>query len=208
VAACGEEAPCLELYAPAAGQVLRVLQESERTVAAGTPLVEIGDARDLEIVADVLSTDAVRVQPGAAVVVEEWGGGTPLRARVRRVEPSAFTKVSALGVEEQRVNVVADFVDPPGPLGDGYRVEVRIVTWEADDVVRVPASALFRHADAWHVFLADGGRARRRRVDVGARAAFEAEALAGVAPGEMVVLHPGDRVDDGVRIAPRDGGAP
>jgi HlyD family secretion protein len=201
---CGSDAPCLELYAPVTGQVLRVLQESERTVTAGTPLLEIGDARDLEIVADVLSTDAVKVKLGAAVLADDWGGGTTLRARVRRVEPSGFTKLSALGVEEQRVNVIADFDDPPGPLGDGYRIEVRIVVWEGEDVLRVPASALFRHADAWHVFVVERGRARRRAVNVGARGTLDAEVLGGLASGEIVILHPSDRIDDGVRVAARD----
>ena len=202
---CGSDTPCFELYAPITGQVLRLLQESERTVTAGTPLLEIGDAQDLEIVADILSTDAVKVSPGAAVLVEDWGGTTTLRARVRRVEPSGFTKLSALGVEEQRVNVIADFVDPPGPLGDGYRVEVRIVVWEAEDVLRIPTSALFRRGDAWHVFVVEHGRARRRAVDVGARGALDAEVLGGLSVGEQVILHPSDRVDDGVRVAAREG---
>ena len=202
---CGTDAPCLELSAPAAGQVLRILQESERTVTAGTPLLEVGDVHDLEIVADILSTEAVKVKPGAPLLVEDWGGGKTLRARVRRVEPSGFTKLSALGVEEQRVNVIGDFVDPPGPLGDGYRVEVRIVVWEAADVVRVPASAVFRHGDAWETFVVDRGRARRRAVDLGARGALDVEVLAGLAPGEVVVLHPSDRIEEGVRIEPRAG---
>ena len=205
VGQCDSDTPCLELYAPTSGQVLRLLQESERTVTAGMPLLEIGDPRALEIVADVLSTDAVKVQAGAPVLVDHWGGGTTLHARVRRVEPSGFTKLSALGVEEQRVNVIADFVDPPGALGDGYRVEVRIVVWEAADVRRVPASALFRYGDAWHVFVVEGGRARRRAVEVGARGAFDAEALDGLEAGERVILHPSDRVEDGVRVRPRGG---
>ena len=205
---CGSDAPCLELYAPVTGAVLRILQESERTVLAGTPLLEVGDPHDLEIVADVLSTDAVKVNPGAIVLVDDWGGSATLRARVRRVEPSGFTKLSALGVEEQRVNVIADFVDPPGPLGDGYRVEVQIVVWEADDVVRVPASALFRDADTWQVFVVERGRARRRAVDIGARGTFDAEARGGLGPGEIVIVHPSDRVEDGVRVDARDGRAP
>jgi HlyD family secretion protein len=177
-----------------------VHEESERIVLAGTALLELGNPADLEIVADVLSADAVRIQPGADMDVEEWGGDRTLRARVRRVEPSGFTKVSALGVEEQRVNVIGDFVDPPARLGDGFRVEVRIVVWEAPDVVRVPGSALFRRGDGWAVFVADGGRARIRDVDVGHRGAFEAEIRAGLEPGERVVLHPSDRVSDGARV--------
>jgi HlyD family secretion protein len=194
--------PCVDVRAPVAGEVLRVLEESERIVLAGTPLLELGDPEDIEIVVDVLSADAVRVRSGAEMIVEEWGGAAPLRAQVRRIEPSGFTKVSALGVEEQRVNVIADVVDPPGELGDGFRVETRIVVWEAADVVRVPGSALFRRGDAWSVFVVDGGRARRREVEVGQRGTFEAEVRAGLEPGEHVVLHPSDRVQDTARVRP------
>ena len=198
---CGDgSVPCVDVRAPVAGEVLRVREESERIVLAGTPLLELGDPADLEIVVDVLSADAVRIRPGAEMSVEEWGGDAPLRARVRRVEPSGFTKVSALGVEEQRVNVIGDFVDPPGRLGDGFRVEVRIVVWEAPDVVRVPASALFRRGEGWAVFVADGARSRRRDVTVGQRGSFEAEVREGLQPGERVVLHPSDRLADGMRV--------
>jgi len=199
---CGD-APCLALRAPVAGRVLRVHEESERTVAPGTPLLEIGDPSDLEIVSDLLSTDAVKVKPGDAVEVEEWGGGHPLEARVRTVEPSGFTKVSALGVEEQRVNVIADFAGPPDDLGDGYRVEVRIVVWQAPDVLRVPVGALFRCGEGWCVFRLDGGRARRTEVSIGERGAREAQLLEGLEAGARVVLHPGDRVEDGTRVRPR-----
>jgi HlyD family secretion protein len=194
--------PCVDVRAPVPGEVLRVLEESERIVLAGTPLLELGDPGDLEIVVDVLSADAVRIQPGAEMVVEDWGGDAPLRARVRLVEPSGFTKVSALGVDEQRVNVIGDFVDPPGRLGDGFRVEARVVVWEGADVVRVPGSALFRRGDAWNVFVVDGGRARRREVEVGQRGTFEAEVRGGLEAGERVVLHPSDRVQDDVRVRP------
>ena len=197
---CEDGAPCIDVRSPVAGHVLRVHEESERIVAAGTPLLEVGDPGDIEVVVDVLSADAVRIRPGAPVAIEDWGGEQPLEARVRLVEPSGFTKVSALGVEEQRVNVVADFVDGPGALGDGYRVEARVVVWEAPDVVRVPGSALFRRGDAWHVFVVERGTARLRRVEVGHRGSFEAELLAGLEPGERVVLHPSDRVQDGVRV--------
>jgi HlyD family secretion protein len=151
-------------------------------------------------VVDVLSADAVKIRPGAELWVEDWGGDAPLRATVRRVEPSGFTKISALGVEEQRVNVIGDFVDAPDGLGDGYRVEARIVVWHADDVLRVPSSALFRHGEGWAVFVVDGGRARRRDVALGARGPFEAEAKDGLAEGDPVVLHPSDRLSDGVRV--------
>ncbi|MBX3024614.1 HlyD family efflux transporter periplasmic adaptor subunit [bacterium] len=203
VAACESGEPgCIELRAPVTGRVLRVPQKSERVVAAGEPLVEIGDPSDLEIVVDLLSTDAVKVRPGAAMLVEEWGGPTPLAAQVRRVEPSGFTKVSALGVEEQRVNVIGDFTADSGGLGDGYRIEARIVVAEADDVLLVPSSALFRRQDAWHVFAVANGRAALRRVEVGRATAQQTELLDGLALGDAVVLHPSDQVADGVRVAP------
>ena len=145
--------------APVDGVVLKRLRESETFVPAGEPLVEIGDPGQLEIVADLLSTDAVRVKAGARAIVEQWGGETPLEARVRRIEPAGFMKISALGVEEQRVNVVLDFVEPSpaarAALGDGYRVEVRVVMWESPSVLKVPTSALFRHGEQWAVYVMD-----------------------------------------------------
>lgn len=194
--------PCVDVRAPVAGEVLRVHEESERIVTAGTPLIEIGDPGTLEIVVDVLSRDAVRIHPGAPVLVEDWGGGHPLRARVRRVEPSAFTKVSALGVEEQRVNVIADFVDPPTGLGDGYRLEARIVVWQGSDVLAVPTGALFRTGDAWSVFVVEDGVARRREVEVGQRGSAAAVVLKGLREGDVVVLHPSDQLRDGARVTP------
>jgi HlyD family secretion protein len=166
----------------------------------GTPLLEIGDPADLEIVVDVLSADAVKIRPGDEMRLEAWGGEETLRARVRLVEPSGFTKLSALGVEEQRVNVIGEFVDPPGALGDGYRLEARIVVWRADDVLRAPASALFRRGPDWHVFVAEDGRARLRPVEVGHRSVEAAELRGGLEPGTKVVLHPTDQLADGVRI--------
>jgi HlyD family secretion protein len=192
----------VEVRSPASGHVLRVFEESQRVVAVGTPLLEVGDPADLEIVVDVLSADAVRVPPGAEMRIEAWGGEGPLRARVRRVEPSGFTKLSALGVEEQRVNVIGDFVDAPGSLGDGYRVEARIVVWRGDDVVRVPTSALFRRGEDWHVFRVEDARARLCAVEIGERGRDAAQVLAGIEPGSAVVLHPTDRVADGVRVEP------
>jgi HlyD family secretion protein len=200
---CTGGVPCVEARAPVGGQVLRVLEESERIVVAGTPLLEVGDPAALEVVSDLLSRDAVRVTPGARVLVEDWGGPGALEARVRRVEPSGFTKISALGVEEQRVNVISDLVAPEPRLGDGYRVEVRIVVWEGADAVQVPASALFRLGDEWAVFVVEGGRARRRIVAVGELGSFEAEIREGLAEGEVVVLHPSDRLRDGARVARR-----
>ncbi len=199
---CEGSVACVDLHSPVAGRVLRIPERSERVVVAGAPLLELGDPGALEIVVDVLSADAVRVQPGAPIWIEDWGGDAPLAARVRRVEPSGFTKISALGVEEQRVNVIADFAEAVPALGDGYRVEARIVVWEGADVLQVPGSALFRRGDAWHVFVLEAGRARLRRVEVGRRATFETEIRDGLEPGETVILHPSDRVADGVRVAP------
>jgi HlyD family secretion protein len=172
-------------------------------VAAGTPLVEIGDAARLEIVADVLSTDAVRVRPGAAVRVHSWGGEGALSGTVRTVEPSAFTKISALGVEEQRVNVIADLDATPPQLGDGFRVQLRIVTWADPDVVRVPTGALFRTGDGWSVFAVENGRAARREVRIGARGTEEAQVLGGLSPGDRVVMFPADQLGDGARVRER-----
>lgn len=194
--------PCVDVRAPVSGEVLRVREESERIVTAGTPLIEIGDPKTLEIVVDVLSKDAVRIHPGAPVQVEDWGGGHALRARVRRVEPSAFTKISALGVEEQRVNVIADFVDPPTGLGDGYRLEARIVVWQGSDVLQVPTGALFRTGNAWSVFVVEGGVARRRGVEIGHRGSAAAEVVKGLQEGDAVILHPSDRLRDGSRVKP------
>ncbi|MDP1571089.1 MAG: efflux RND transporter periplasmic adaptor subunit [Vicinamibacterales bacterium] len=201
-----ERGRVLAVTAPVDGVVLRRLRESEGVVPAGEPLVEIGDPADLEIIADLLSTDAVRVQPGAAVLIDQWGGDTVLRARVRRIEPAGFTKISALGVEEQRVYVVMDFEDPAeawARLGDGYRVEVRIVVHDAADVVSVPISALFRRGDAWAVFVVEAGRARVTTVTLGARNQRQAEVTGGLSPGTQVVLHPGDTLTDGARVALR-----
>lgn len=192
----------ISLHSPIRGRVLRIPERSERVVPAGAPLVELGDPARLEIVADLLSSDAVKVKPGDPMLIEGWGGGTTLRGRLRVVEPSGFTKVSALGVEEQRVNVIGDFVDPPGALGDRYRVEVRIVVWEGSSALQVPASALFRHGDGWSVFVVERERARQRDVQVGHRTAFEAEIVHGLEDGEVVVRHPTDRIAEGVRVRP------
>ncbi len=197
---------CVPVRAPVSGRILRIFHESEGVVQAGEPLVEIGDPRDLEIVADLLSSDAVRVGPGQAVLIEDWGGDGVLNGRVRRVEPYAFTKVSALGIEEQRVNVIIDFTDPPerwARLGHGYRVEVRIVVWRGEDVLRIPQGALFRSGDGWAVFAVEDGRARLRPVETGHSTGLETEIVAGLDEGARVVLHPDERIADGVRVAPR-----
>lgn len=189
--------------APTGGRVLRVLETSDRVVAAGTPILEIGDARALEAVVDVLSSDAVRIAPGARVSVEEWGGGAPLQGTVVSVEPAAFTRVSALGVEEQRVNVIVALPGAPASLGDGFRVEARVVVWSNPAALRVPIGALFRHGSGWGVFVVDGGRARVREVAVGERGASHAEVTAGLAEGESVVVYPPDELEDGSRVRVR-----
>ncbi|HKV08382.1 MAG TPA: HlyD family efflux transporter periplasmic adaptor subunit, partial [Thermoanaerobaculia bacterium] len=192
----------IELRSPVAGSVLRVCQECEKVVAAGAELIELGDPRDLEAVVDVLSTDAVKIRPGAPVWLDAGAeSGEELEARVRTIEPSGFTKVSPLGVEEQRVNVIADLVDPPGRLGDRYRVEARIVLWEEKTVLKIPAGALFRSSGGWAVFTVEGQRARLRPVKAGHRNPDEAEILEGLAEGEVVIVHPSDAVEAGVRVS-------
>jgi HlyD family secretion protein len=193
----------LRLRSPVRGRVLRIPERSERVVAAGTPLLELGDPNRLEIVTDLLSEDAVRVQPGDRIIVVDWGGDRSLEGHVRRVEPAGFTKVSALGIEEQRVNVVADLDETPPQLGDGYRVEARVVLWEGAAVLKVPASALFQDGAGWAVFLVRDGRVRRQVVQVGHRNALEVEITRGLSVGDAIVLHPTDKLADGVRVAAR-----
>ncbi len=194
------------IRAPINGRVLRVFQESSAVVVAGTPLLELGDPSDLEVEIDVLSRDAVKISVGAPVMLEHWGGDQPLHAQVRLVEPSAFTKISTLGVEEQRVNVIVDLVDPPETrqsLGDGFRVEARIVIAEAEDVLKIPTSALFRVGDDWAVFRVQSGIARQQVVQLGLQNGLAAEVLEGLAEGDRVVVHPGDNVDGGTAVKPR-----
>jgi HlyD family secretion protein len=193
-----------EVRAPTAGRVLRVMQESEAVVASGAPLLELADPADLEVVADVLTTEAVGMAPGAPVAIERWGGPAPLQGRVRRVEPGAFTRVSALGVEEQRVWVVIDLVGPRetwAALGDGFRVDARITVEAIEDAVLVPVSALFRRGGGWAVFVVQDGAARERRVEVARRAARSAMVAEGVAPGETVILFPPSALRDGARVS-------
>lgn len=195
----------LIITSPVNGRILRVFQESARVVPAGFALMEVGDPTDLELRIEVLSRDGVAIAPGARVMLEQWGGPEPLTARVRLVEPSAFTKISALGVEEQRVYVIADFVDPLDKrptLGDSYRVEARIVTWENGDALRAPTGALFQRAGGWQTFVVDGGRARLRSVKVGRSNGVQAEILDGLRVGDQLVVYPGDKVNDGTRVTP------
>jgi HlyD family secretion protein len=193
--------------APVTGVILRIPNESERVVMAGEPLAEIGNPDDLEIVADLLSADAVKVSAGDRVLIDAWGGGRVLEGTVRRVEPFGFTKISALGIEEQRVNVVIDLTSPHEHwerLGHGYQVETRIVLWENDDVLKLPLTALFRDGEGeWAVFVAKNGRAERRPVKLGRRSGFEAQIVGGLHQGDRVVVHPSDRIADGVLIAAR-----
>lgn len=190
----------LALRCPIGGRVLAIPERSARTVGAGEPILEVGDPAALEVVVDLLSTEAVKVGPGMPMLLSGWGGDSVLEGRVRRVEPSGFTKVSALGVEEQRVNVVGD-VPAAGRLGDRFRVDVRIVLWQSDSVLVVPMSALYRLADGrWALFLVEGGRARERPVTVGRESSTEAQILEGLSPGDRIIRHPTDQVRDGVRV--------
>lgn len=194
----------IEITSPVSGVVLRRLRESESVVPAGEALLEIGDPQKIEVVTDYLSKDAVRIRPGQEVLIDRWGGDRPLRGRVRRVEPSGFTKISALGVEEQRVNVVMDITDPPevwAGLGDGFRVETRVVVWQSDDELKAPTGALFRRDEGWAVFAVDGGRAVLRSIEIGERNAQEAQVLGGLEPGQEVVVYPSDSLSDGSRVA-------
>jgi HlyD family secretion protein len=198
---------CVEVHSPVDGVVLKILAESAQVIAAGTPIAEIGDPGDMEVRVDLLSADAVRVVPGASARVEEWGGGISLAARVRRIEPAAFTKVSALGIEEQRVNVLLDLIDPPdlwSRLGHEFRVYARITVWRGEDVVRVPLAALFRSGPEWAVFRVSEGRAVLTAITIDHRDASEAEVTSGLSPGDVVVLHPSDEIADGTRIEARD----
>ncbi len=191
------------LRPPVRCRILRILEKSERVVPFGTPIIVLSNPGKLEIVADLLSTDAVKVQPGAPVLIENWGGPASLRGKVRLVEPYAFTKVSALGIEEQRANVVVDFLDPPANLGDGYRVEVRIILWQNPSVLKVPASALFRNGSQWNIFVVEAGRARIFPVEAGHRNAAEVELLKGLNEGARVILHPANDLKVGARVTLR-----
>ncbi len=199
----GFPARVVKLRAPVSGSILAVRRKSEGVVNAGEAIVDIGDPKKLEVTVEVLSEDAVRIRPGTPVLFERWGGKEVLNGTVRVVEPAAFTKISSLGVEEQRVFVVADIMSLPESwqrLGDGYRVEARFITWEAKDVLRVPASALFRKGDGWALFVIENKRAVMKAVEVGHRNGLQAEILSGISEGEMVITSPDDSISEGIRI--------
>lgn len=193
----------VEVQAPITGQVLRVNEESARVIIAGAPLMEIGDPTDLEIVVEVLTRDGAIIAPGAKVELDQWGSGPPLLGKVRLVEPAAFTKVSALGVEEQRVNVIADLLTPPDQrrnVGDQFRVDARIVIWENSQALKTPTGALFRRGQQWATFVVANGRAQLREVKTGRSSGTETEVLEGLKPGDEVILYPGSRVKPGHRV--------
>jgi HlyD family secretion protein len=200
-------AKAINLYAPSNGQVLRIMQESEATLAAGTAILEIGNIdNDLEVVVELLSSDAVQVTPGDKVILSAWGGQENLNGVVTRVDPWGFTKVSALGVDEQRVNAIIRFTDPQGSrrkLGHGFRVEARIIVWQEDDALLVPSSALFRDGKQWSVFVVDNGTASIRTVEIGKNNGFTAQVLNGLEAGEQVVLYPAAELSDGVKVSQR-----
>jgi HlyD family secretion protein len=196
----------LDVRSPTSGTVMRLPRENEATVAAGTPLVEVGDPRKLEVVTDLLSADAVRLRPGARVLIDNWGGATPLNGRVQRIEPFGFTKISALGVEEQRVNVIIDITDPPEKwtkLGHGYRVIIRAVEWESTNTLQLPVSALFREKGKWAVFAVENGRANLVPVTIGRMNDEQAELLGGLRKGATVILHPSEKISDDARVKAR-----
>jgi HlyD family secretion protein len=194
--------------APVYASILKVVHESEGTVHAGQALIEIGNPELLEVEVEVLSTQAIKIVPGSSVLFERWGGDATLLGVVRVVEPAGFTKISALGVEEQRVRVIVDFTSPREHwerLGDGYRVEARFVIWEGADILQIPASALFRHNSGWAVFAVESGRARITPVQIGQRAGLITEVTSGLTVGAQVISHPSDRIKDGVRVTARKG---
>ena len=196
-------AETVAVRAPVGGRILKIVHESEGVVDAGDPLLEIANPRGLEVEVELLSADAVKVGPGTRVLFERWGGEQHLQGRVRIVEPVGFTKISALGVEEQRVLVIADITSPPeqwARLGDGYRVEARFILWEGENVLQIPSSTLFRHGEGWAVFAVEDGMAVRRAADLGHRNGLITEVLSGLEDGDTLITHPDDAIDDGVEV--------
>lgn len=199
----GETLETVSIKAPVQGRVLKIHHESEGVVNAGESLLEIGDPLSLEVEVDVLSKDAVRFKTGMKVIFERWGGDEPIEGVVRTIEPVGFTKISALGVEEQRVLVIADITSPTetwGKLGDGYRVEASFILWEGTEILQIPSSALFRYAEGWAVFIIQDGIAELRQVEIGNRSGLAAEILSGLVEGENVITHPGDNIENGSRV--------
>lgn len=198
-----DEASRTTITAPAGGTILRLPEASARFVQPGDTLLEIGDAKDLELVIDVLSTDAVKIQSGSDIIIQQWGGAETLQATVSKIEPAAFTEVSALGVEEQRVNIIGKFTDLEVPLGDGYRIEADIVTWQTKESLQVPVSALFRCELAWCVFIVNNNRAQPKEIEIGPRNPFSAVVTAGLTSGDIVILHPNEKIEENSQIKPR-----
>ena len=202
-----QDCQCVTILSPITGKILQVLHESEGVVSMGTALVEIGDPKNLEIVVDFLSSDAVRIQPGQRVIIEEWGGNSALHGTVRKIEPFGFTKTSALGIDEQRVNVIIDLTDPIEKwqrLAHGYQIEARVVLWETDNVLKVPLTSLFRENDNWAVFIEKENHAKLKYITIGHRNGFEAEVLEGLSKGSQIISHPSNQIFDGIRIKSRD----
>jgi HlyD family secretion protein len=203
----GKNLKTVTLRTPVDGNVLKVLRESEGVVNAGETLISIGDPQAIEVEVDVLSDDAVRIKPGMRVIFERWGGEEPLEGKVRVVEPAGFTKISALGVEEQRVLVIADITSPPEEwerLGDGFRVEASFILWEEENVLQVPESSLFRYEDGWAVFAMENEKARLRKVKLGHRSGLVAEIVSGIKAGETVITHPDESIEDGTSVRKRE----
>jgi HlyD family secretion protein len=206
-AAIGSTSDSIPLYAPADGRILRLIQESETSLPVGSPIMEIGNiANDLEVVVELLSTDAVQVAEGDQVIIADWGRSTELMGEIVRVDPFGITQYSALGVEEQRVNAVIAFASPPedySGLGHGFRVETRIIVWEADETLIVPASALFRSHDAWAVFVVTNGTAQLRTIEIGPNNGIEAQVTSGMSEGDSVILYPSSALSEGMRVEER-----
>lgn len=194
---------CVDIVSPVDGTVLAVLARSEQAVAAGARVAELGDTSRLEIIVDLLSADAVRIAPGTRAIIADWGGEEPLKATVRRVDPAGFTKVSALGIEEQRVNAVLDFDEPDRRLGHGYRIFAEIAVWDCQACLQAPIAALFRDGDKWSVFVVEGDRLRQTAIGIGRMNDEVAEIRAGLAAGDAIVLHPGDTLQDGSLVERR-----
>jgi len=202
----GEPDEHVDITSPINGSILKVYRESEGVVGAGQPLIEVGNAKALEVEVDVLSEDAVQIKTGTRVLFERWGDAKPLEGRVRKVEPVGFTKISALGVEEQRVLIIADIISGPKlweRLGDGYRVEAHFILWEEEDVLQVPSSALFPFKDAWAVFVMENGRVYRRTIKIGQQNGLAAQVLDGLTAEEKVIKYPDDTINDGIRVKVR-----